>query len=193
MATFRWQRPRTPYQHLPFIKSIGETRVIVCAMPEAYLRVYIHFLGHGSVPCIDGQCPHCASKPAELHSYAPALFQYSNNNEWCRGILDLGDPQTGIATTDLRNQVTWLYRTKKADGTYTGLRIKEVTPLNPVIAERLNVQWFDIRARLEQRWGMRAVQETETETPAADVARPGETVEPDDSHLILPFVGRKSA
>lgn len=193
MPRFRWLRPRPRMGLLPFVNVEGERRVIVCATPDDYALCFLHFLGNGSVPCIGSKCHHCQSRGAELHAYAPALFQHPSNSEWVRGVLDLGNPNGEAASADLRNHITTLFRGKNADDSKTGLRIVSMVAIDPVFAARFRVEWFDVRHRLEQRWGMDAIHEQD-EACAADAGKGDDsTASVEANPAVLPFTPRPAA
>lgn len=118
--------------------------------PDDVLKMYLHMLERGSVPCMGDECEYCPF-PTRLAAYAPVLEYIRGTGEvWTnrRAILPIYESCWDLATMDLRDTLLEVgKRGNKKTGEMEYVSKKKM----PSIADLP----FDVLARMMCRWGIR--------------------------------------
>jgi len=138
------QRP----DRITVLRFPPKRRILFLGGAEWIVRVYIHWIGEGSIPCMGDECRHC-HLPTRQFAYAPAceiILGSTGKPQWSRGIAPITESCWEICE---QAQAGDCYEVWRAGNVKNGkLRYAKATAPGAC-----TIRPFDVLPRLKSIWG----------------------------------------
>jgi len=123
-------------------------KVVFLAGGESIVRVYIHWIGESSIPCMGDECRNC-HLPTRQFAYAPAceiILASNGKPQWSRGIVPITESCWEICDQAQAGDCYEVYRT----GNVKNGKLRFAKATSPGVC---NIRPFDVLPRLKSIWG----------------------------------------
>lgn len=154
MCPVQWRRRSAKPLGPTFLRFPPNRLCVILEPPERYAEIALHWCeGKGeSFPCMGaGECLLCPSS-RKLHVYTGVVYFDYARRIWLRAIVDLGHPDSMLATSNLVGRPIVIGRERQGDRR-SNLKLVGPSKEQVDMAPELKLPW-DCRPHLMRRWGL---------------------------------------